>query len=47
MTPQDVLSNLRCLCHSCHSSKTARLDGGFGNAPSRRVAIGVDGWPKG
>lgn len=24
-------SNLQSLCHSCHSSKTAREDGGFGN----------------
>lgn len=23
--------NLRALCHSCHSSKSARSDGGFGN----------------
>jgi len=45
LTPQDVLSNLRCLCASCHSRKTASRDGGFGNAPSRRVAIGADGWP--
>lgn len=25
------LSNLQALCHSCHSSKTCRQDGGFGN----------------
>lgn len=24
--------NLQTLCHSCHSSKTNRMDGGFGNA---------------
>lgn len=24
-------SNLQALCHSCHSRKTAREDGGFGN----------------
>ena len=23
--------NLQCLCHKCHSAKTAREDGGFGN----------------
>lgn len=27
-------SNLQSLCHSCHSRKTAREDGGFGNAKS-------------
>lgn len=25
--------NLQPLCHSCHSAKTARDNGGFGNAP--------------
>lgn len=25
--------NLQGLCHSCHSRKTAREDGGFGNRP--------------
>lgn len=32
--------NLQSLCHSCHSRKTAREDGGFGNVkrePGRRV----------
>ena len=23
-------SNLRCLCHACHSRKTVQTDGGFG-----------------
>lgn len=27
-------SNLTSLCHSCHSSKTNREDGGFGNDPT-------------
>lgn len=43
----DDLRNLRSLCHGCHSAKTARQDGGFGNGPSRRRAIGPDGWPIG
>jgi 5-methylcytosine-specific restriction protein A len=25
--------NLQSLCHSCHSRKTARQDGGFGRPP--------------
>lgn len=29
----DDWSNLRALCHPCHSRKTASRDGGFGNAP--------------
>lgn len=37
-------ANFRQLCAPCHASKTARMDGGFGNAPSPRGA-GVDGWP--
>jgi 5-methylcytosine-specific restriction protein A len=28
----DDLSNLRGMCHSCHSRKTAKQDAGFGNA---------------
>lgn len=34
----DDEANLRSLCRSCHSSKTARQDGGFGNR--RRGAEG-------
>lgn len=26
------MDNLQCLCRSCHSIKTAKEDGGFGNA---------------
>lgn len=29
----DTPTNLQALCHSCHSSKTARRDGGFGRQP--------------
>lgn len=29
----DAWENLRSLCASCHSRKTATHDGGFGNAP--------------
>jgi 5-methylcytosine-specific restriction protein A len=29
----DVMDNLRSYCHSCHSRKTAREDGGFGRRP--------------
>lgn len=28
-------SNLRALCHSCHSAKTVAVDGGFGNPRKR------------
>jgi len=28
---KDEWSNLRALCHRCHSAKTASEDGGFGN----------------
>jgi 5-methylcytosine-specific restriction endonuclease McrA len=37
---RDVASNLRGLCHSCHSRKTAAVDGGFGN-PKRATGRGV------
>lgn len=47
LTAADVLNNLRCYCRACHSRKTARRDGGFGRQPSRRVAVGADGWPEG
>ena len=29
-------SNLQALCHACHSTKTARRDGGFGNRKRAR-----------
>lgn len=45
LTELDVLSNLSPQCSSCHSRKTALYDGGFGNRPTRKVAIGKDGWP--
>jgi 5-methylcytosine-specific restriction protein A len=31
---QDEMGNLRSLCASCHSRKTARQDGGFGHKPT-------------
>ena len=34
----DELGNLQALCHSCHSIKTAREDGGFGNHRSKETA---------
>lgn len=37
---EDVESNIRCLCASCHEEVT-REQFGF----RRRVAIGADGWP--
>ena len=39
--------NLQALCHSCHSAKTNKRDGGFGREPSERPLAGVaaDGWP--
>lgn len=41
------LNNLRSLCISCHSRKTARLDHGFGHAVSTKPmkGCGVDGLP--
>ena len=36
--------NCQALSHSCHSAKTARRDGGFGNAPSTK-GCDVSGWP--
>lgn len=38
-------SNLRTLCIGCHSRKTAREDGGFGNVESVVVGCDNDGWP--
>ena len=38
-------SNWAVLCASCHSRKTAREDGGFGNAASIRRGCDADGWP--
>ena len=33
----DSSSNLQSLCAPCHSRKTARDDGGFGNRPERQL----------
>ncbi|MFL5328387.1 MAG: HNH endonuclease [Gemmataceae bacterium] len=33
-------SNLRSLCHSCHSRKTCKHDGGFGHKPKPEAGIG-------
>lgn len=30
----DAAPNLQSLCHSCHSRKTDRYDGGYGRPPS-------------
>jgi 5-methylcytosine-specific restriction protein A len=40
-------SNLQALCHSCHSAKTVRRDGGFGKAPDGKPLPGTnaDGTP--
>lgn len=39
----DAWGNLRSLCLSCHSVKTARQDGGFGNAKGRpKQTIGAE-----
>jgi 5-methylcytosine-specific restriction protein A len=41
-------SNLQLLCHGCHSRKTARQDGGFGNARGEyvpRTACDAEGRP--
>ena len=41
--------NHQSLCWSCHSTKTAQEDGGFGNRKTKpkgyKTDIGVDGWP--
>lgn len=37
--------NLRTLCVSCHSRKTASEDGGFGNAERVLIGCDADGWP--
>lgn len=39
------LGNLKTLCCSCHSRKTAREDGGFGNESRPVVGCDADGWP--
>lgn len=40
-------ANFMALCHSHHSEKTARRDGGFGHAPGAVQFRGCDaaGWP--
>ena len=35
-------SNLQSLCHSCHSTKTLSLDGGFGKGKNPRPRPGAD-----
>lgn len=43
-----AVKNLQPLCHSCHSSKTARSDTGFGNRPGQEQPSGAcdsDGVP--
>lgn len=45
----DDPANLQWTCHRCHSAKTARSDGGFGNEPRPGLSyrIGADGRPIG
>lgn len=38
---RDELSNLKGLCHRCHSRKTAKFDGGFGNSRKSGTTIGA------
>lgn len=38
----DDPNNLQLLCASCHSAKTARQEGGFGNRPSSKPAKACD-----
>ena len=37
-------SNWQPLCHGCHSSKTARKDGGFNNRSTSAASLSVRGW---
>ena len=42
-------ANVQALCTSCHSRKTAKVDGGMGNAPSTQAmqwpGCDATGWP--
>lgn len=38
-------TNLQAFCEPCHNAKTARHDGGFGNARKQVVERDADGWP--
>lgn len=38
-------TNLEAFCEPCHNAKTARADGGFGNAKRQPVERDSDGWP--
>lgn len=42
----DDPSNLQPLCKPCHSAKTAREDGGFGNDKRPRNEAEIDGRPR-
>lgn len=38
-------TNVMAFCASCHNAKTARHDGGYGNARKAPVERDADGWP--
>jgi len=40
----DHTDNLQSICRACHDAKT--LEEATGRAHSRKVVIGVDGWPE-
>jgi 5-methylcytosine-specific restriction endonuclease McrA len=41
----DIAHNLVWLCHSCHSRKTARHNGGFGNKFKGLTGCDANGLP--
>jgi len=43
----DDISNLQALCYRCHSTKTAKYDGGFGNTGMTGAGHNLPGSPTG